>query len=175
MVYVISGGPGFGKTTLLNILEERGFRVCSEEARTILNPMLIQQDQSAIANIPENFEQRIAGHRLSFLQSTLQEDITFADRGLPDQIAYSWYKEKRPSAFIEEAVSSNRYAPFVFITPPWQEIYKQDEIRKENFEEACLIHYHIIKAYLKYGYQTVDLPFSSPEGRVEYILNFLGI
>ena len=166
MVYVITGGPGFGKTTLLNILEEKGFRVCPEEARSILD---------GNSSFPKDFEQRIASLRISFLQSTLQEDISFADRGLPDQIAYSWYKEKRPSTFIEEAVSSKRYAPLVFITPPWQEIYKQDDIRKENFEEACLIHQHITRAYLKYGYQTIDLPFSSPGMRVEYILNFLSI
>jgi len=166
MVYVITGGPGFGKTTLLRLLTEKGFRVCPEEARSILD---------GIDLLPKDFEQRIASLRLKFLNSTNQDTIAFADRGLPDQVAYSWYKKKQPSAFIEEAVSSNRYAPFVFITPPWQDIYAQDKVRKENFEEACLIHDHIIRAYHKYGYQTIDLPLSSPVTRVEYILNFLGI
>jgi predicted ATPase len=166
MVYVITGGPGFGKTTLIGLLAEKGFRVCPEEARSILD---------GIASLPGDFEQRIAGLRLKFLHSTDQETIAFADRGLPDQVAYSWYKKKQPSAFIEETVSSNRYAPFVFITPPWQDIYTSDAVRKENFEEACVIHKNIIRAYIKYGYQTIELPFSTPDMRVAYILTFLGI
>lgn len=166
MVYVITGGPGFGKTTLLNELAERGFNVCPEEARELMNE---------ISDFPREFEQKIAGLRLKFLLSSDPEKISFADRGLPDQIAYSLYKNKQPSTYIVELVSAKRYAPHVFVTPPWQDIYTSDEIRKENFEEACRIHNHIIEAYLKYGYQPVDLPFTSPARRAEFILNFLGI
>jgi predicted ATPase len=166
MVYIITGGPGFGKTSLLNELEGRGFNVCPEEARALLN---------GVSMLPTNFEQIIANHRLRFLHSADPDKVAFADRGLPDQIAYSWYKNKQPSSFIEELVSSNKYAPIVFMTPPWENIYTKDEIRKENFKEACQIHNHIIQAYLKYGYQIIDLPFSSPADRAEFILNFLGI
>jgi len=166
MVYVITGGPGFGKTTLLKELEGRGFKVCPEEARELIDGIL---------DFPKDFEQKIAGLRLRFLLSINPEKIAFADRGLPDQIAYSWYKSKQPSSFIEDLVSSNKYAPIVFVTPPWENIYRKDEIRKENFDEACQIHNYIIQAYLKYGYQPVDLPFTSPTERAEFILNFLGI
>jgi predicted ATPase len=166
MVYVITGGPGFGKTTLLNELAGKGFNVCTEEARELMN---------GISDFPKDFEQRIAGFRLKFLLSADTEKIAFADRGVPDQIAYSWHKNKQPSPFIEDLVSSNKYAPIVFMTPPWEKIYTKDSVRIENYEESCRIHSHIMEAYLKYGYQPVNLPLISPARRAEFILNFLGI
>lgn len=166
MVYVITGGPGFGKTSIINELDRKGFRICPEEARVLLE---------GTTAFPKDFERKIAEVRLNFLLSADPEEIAFSDRGLPDQIAYSWYKSKQPSPFIEEIVTLNRYAPIVFLTPPWKNIYSKDQIRKENFEEACVIHDYILQAYLKFGYQPVDLPFTSAENRVAFILNFLGI
>lgn len=173
MVYVISGGPGFGKTTVINLLAGKGFSVCSETARELL---LSDKDQtSETIKLPLDFEKRVAIERMFFLQSVDQDITAFSDRGLPDQIAYSWVKGKEPSPFIEEIVCTNRYASFVFITPPWKEIFMQDEIRKENFEEAVEIHRQIVKAYLKYDYKIIELPLVNPEMRVKFILNFLDI
>jgi len=112
---------------------------------------------------------------MSFLQSVSQDIMAFSDRGIPDQIAYSWVKGKEPSPFIEEIACTNRYASFVFVTPPWKEIFIQDEIRKENFDEAVKIHWQIVKAYLKYNYKIIELPLVNPEMRVKFILNFLDI
>jgi predicted ATPase len=74
-----------------------------------------------------------------------------------------------------DLVSENKYAPFVFITPPWDEIYIKDEIRREDFKEAVEIHEQIIKAYLKFDYKIISLPLLNPDERVKFILNFLGI
>ncbi len=175
MVYVITGGPGFGKTTVLNRLEEKGFPVCSENAREVLSSQGRSEDRVGIPEVPEGFERIMALWRLNFLQSIEKGTIAFSDRGLPDQVAYSWYKNKIPSDYIEEKALAERYAQHVFVTPPWKDIYVQDEIRKENFDEACMIHSCILKSYRKYGYETIDLPLTSPEQRVRFILNFLGI
>jgi len=175
MVYVISGGPGFGKTTILKLLGERGFPVCPENARSLLIPLLNADGSVRGISFPPGFEKSVADERVNFLSSIDLGKIAFADRGLPDQIAYSWHKKKEPSPFLEELVISNRYAPFVFLTPPWQEIYLKDEIRQEEFGEASEIHQQIVKAYLYYGYKIVNLPLAIPEVRVRFILNFLGI
>ena len=168
MVYVITGGPGFGKTTLLNLLAAYHFPVCHENARTLLSG-------EADLLFPTDFERTVAMHRANFLQNTDPGIISFSDRGLPDQIAYSAYKNKKPSSFLEEMVNANRYAPFVFLAPPWQEIYVTDQIRREKFEEALAIHDEIVKAYLKFQYKIINLPLVNPEERVQFVLNFLGI
>jgi predicted ATPase len=175
MVYVITGGPGFGKTTVLNLLAGKGFPVGSETARELLNENFTKVPTTERRYFPSDFERNVANERINFLQSIAQNTIAFADRGLPDQIAYSWYKRKEPSAFIEQAASIHKYAPFVFVTPPWQEIFVRDEIRKETFVEATEIHGLILKSYLKFGYRIVDLPLFNPELRVKYIREFLGI
>jgi len=175
MVYVITGGPGFGKTTVLNYLEEKGFPVCAESAREILASMSRDNKIAGKMEFFGDFEKIIALKRINFLHSTGANSIAFSDRGLPDQVAYSWYKNKIPSGFIEEKVVAERYAKYVFVAPPWKEIYVQDEIRKESFEEASLIHSYIIKSYHEYGYETVELPLTTPEMRVRFILNFLGM
>jgi len=175
MVFVITGGPGFGKTTVLNLLAEKGFPVGSEAARELLNKNFSQVPTTERREFPSDFERNVANERINFLQSIEQHAIAFADRGLPDQIAYSWFKGKEPSAFIEQAASMHKYAPFVFVTPPWQEIFVRDETRKETFDEATEIHALILKSYLKFGYKLIVLPLVNPGLRVKFILEFLGI
>ena len=175
MVFVITGGPGFGKTTVLNLFAGKGFPVGSEAAREFLDKNFTKVPTSEQGKFPFDFERNVAIERINFLQSIEPHIIAFADRGLPDQIAYSWYKRKEPSAFIEQAASTYHYAPFVFVTPPWQEIYVRDEIRKETFVEATEIHGLILKSYLNFGYQIIDLPLVNPEQRVKFIQGFLGI
>jgi predicted ATPase len=171
MVYVVTGGPGFGKTTLLNLLSERGFPVGDEKARELL--VSKGELEAPDSSFPKNFEKLVAEERISFLQSVSPNTIAFSDRGLPDQVAYSRYKGKEPSGFIIEASLSNRYAPTVFITPPWEEIYVRDEVRRESFEDACNLHNLILKAYLELEYELIDLPLLGPEKRAEFILSFL--
>lgn len=175
MVYVITGGPGFGKTTLLHLLAEKGFSVCPETAREILSSNESVTEWTERKKLPVDFERKVTEKRMNFLLATDPNTTAFSDRGLPDQIAYSWFKQKVPSNYIEEVVNTCRYAPYVFVTPPWKEIYSQDEIRTENFAEACEINSCVLKAYLHYGYQIIDLPLRYPEERVNFILNFLGI
>lgn len=175
MVYVITGGPGFGKTTLINLLSKLNFPVGNEAARELLYANSNNSTNGVGLIFPTDFEKNVAMERLKFLLGIAPQHIAFADRGLPDQIAYSWYKNRIPSPFIEETVKANKYAPYVFFTPPWKEIYIQDQVRKENFEDAQEIHGQIVKAYLKYGYKIVNLPLENPESRVKFILNFLGI
>src|SRR5512133_1248276 len=116
MVYVITGGPGFGKTTVLNCLKENGFPVCAESVREVLATLNPGSEISGSLKLPGDFEKIIASKRMDFLQSIDKNTVAFSDRGLPDQVAYSWYKGKTPSDFIEEKALAERYAKYVFVT-----------------------------------------------------------
>lgn len=174
MVFVITGGPGFGKTSIIGCLSDLHYPVCPEYARELLLSLPDRPQVPGASGPIVDFERLVAGERIRFMESASPEAISFSDRGLPDQLAYSWYKGKTPSSFIESAVLTARYSNPVFVTPPWKEIYTRDEVRKESFEEASAIHELIVKAYLAYGYQMVEVPPDVPAARAEFILKFLG-
>jgi len=173
MVYVISGGPGFGKTVLIEKLHELGYQVGGEIARQIM----VQQIAEGGTLLPwkdvVGFEKKVTEERIYFLHHVDIQCIAFSDRGLPDQAAFSWYKGKELSEQLKAALAANRYAKKVFLTPPWREIYQNDPIRTETFEEAVKIHDYIVKSYLENGYELIDLPFVSTEKRIEFILKSL--
>ena len=173
MIYVITGGPGFGKSTLIELLSEKGFWVGKEAAREIIGQQkLLGGDALPWKNI-QRFEALVAASRVDLFKNTPLDRVAFADRGLHDQIAYSWYKGKNESALLAELTTQYRYAPEVFVTAPWKEIYRQDPIRQESFEEACEIHRYILETYQHFGYRIIELPFVNPEKRVEFIIQHI--
>ena len=99
-------------------------------------------------------------------------DVVFLDRGIPDVLAYMDYiGDSYPQAFID-ACKSNVY-DFVFILKPWQDIFKSDNERYENFDQAQKIHEHLLETYQSYNYNLLDVPFGTIEKRTDYILNAL--
>jgi predicted ATPase len=173
MVYVITGGPGFGKSTLIQKLHELGYRVGGEIARQIIDQQIAESGDLLPWKDGLGFEKRVMDERIEFLNSVDDQQIAFSDRGLPDQVAFSWYRGKNISKQLNHALELNQYAKRVFLTPPWYQIYRNDAIRTETFFEAEKIHGFIIEAYLKFGYEPIDLPFVPPVQRIEFILKSL--
>ena len=173
MVYVISGGPGFGKTVLIEKLHEMGYQTGGEIARQIIARQIATGGELLPWKDNAGFEKKVLEERIRFLNRINFKDIAFCDRGLPDQAAFSWYKGKELSSQLKDALLVNRYAKKVFLTPPWREIYQNDQIRTESYEEAERIHSFIKKAYLENGYELIDLPFVSPDERIAYIFKML--
>ncbi|GET21222.1 AAA family ATPase [Prolixibacter denitrificans] len=173
MVYVLTGGPGFGKTLLAEKLAERGYRIGHETARA-----LIEEEQKRNGEILPwrnslEFERRVMEARIRFLEETPEEEIAFADRGLLDQAAFSYYKGKAVSDSLTFAIKKHRYATTVFIAPPWKEIYQTDAVRKETFYEAFRIHECVVKAYRENGYRLVELPKVAVEERLQFVLDYV--
>jgi predicted ATPase len=173
MVYIITGGPGFGKSILIEKLHELGYPVGGEIARQFITQQVAERGDLLPWKNAAGFEKYVIEKRVEFIKSVYIHSIAFSDRGLPDQVAFSWYKGKEISPQLNEALRENRYAKKVFLTPPWPQIFQNDQIRTETFEEAERIHQFIVKAYLNYGYELIDLPFVSPDERIGFILKSL--
>jgi predicted ATPase len=75
-------------------------------------------------------------------------------------------------ALFNEACNNHRYSK-IFLLPPWQEIYVSDNERYENFEQAKLIHNHLVETYQSYGYTLNEVPKADIETRITFILNNL--
>jgi len=173
MVYVITGGPGFGKSVLIQKLHELGYPAGGEIARQIIEQQIADGGELLPWKDALGFEKRVMTERIEFLKSIDNEIVAFSDRGLPDQAAFSRYKGKAVSSQLKEAITANYYAKKVFLTPPWRHIFRNDTIRTETFEEAEKIHHFIVEAYLDSGYELINLPFVSPDERIEFILKSL--
>jgi len=108
-----------------------------------------------------------------YLNIAEQEEFVFFDRGIPELIGYSYLINEPISNELKKATKIFRYNKWVFIAPPWQEIYQNDTERKQDFKEAIDTYTAIKKSYIESGYQIIELPKIDVLGRVNFIINKL--
>lgn len=173
---VIAGGPGTGKTSIINYLKERGF-ICYDE---ISRQITLQAREDGIEQLfltePLLFSEKLLeGRTQQFMDATNEsETVVFIDRGIPDVLAYMDYiGDTYPKHFIEACV--NHKYDHIFVLAPWQEIFTSDNERYENFEEAIEIHHHLLETYQRFGYKLIDVPFGSIKNRTDFILDSLNL
>ena len=172
-IYVITGGPGFGKTLIVEELRQLGYNCSKEFARD-----LILSEQESGGEVlpwknPKLFQQNILQKRVAFFDSIPAGAFAFADRGIPDQLAFARYRGFGTPEILSEYSQKYRYAPLVFVTPPWPEIFVNDSIRTETFDEACRIHEIVVETYISLNYQIIELPLLPPKQRTKYLLENL--
>ena len=176
---VITGGPGTGKTSVIRVLEEKGYfcfhevvRDLTLEAKRNGNPDAFHTNPLAFVDDPFRFNQIILEARLRHFRAgdELNHQVVFYDRGIPDVLAYMRYFDQ---AFPEEFAaycSLHRYDE-VIILPPWEDIYTRDEERLESFDQAMEIHQELLRMYSEFEYASLMVPRGSVEERANYIIN----
>ncbi len=172
-IHIITGGPASGKTTLLKALRKKGFKCFDEVAREVIReelakktdivPWLRLADFNAIVLERQKKQYIDAG-----------EELHFFDRGIPDNIAYHVNGNIPIHPKLHVAAKEHRYKEKVFFLGPWEEIYKNDVVRKEPFETAIKIAGHIKKAYEDLGYVVLVVPKGAVKERVKFVLTHIG-
>jgi predicted ATPase len=122
----------------------------------------------------KRFQKEIMDRRIQFYMSVQGEEIAFADRGLPDQLAFARFHRLKPPKILLENIQQYPYFPVVFIAPPWKEIYSKDMVRDESFEEAERLHQFICTTYRELGYDPVEIPRTDVPERARFITMYLG-
>lgn len=173
---VITGGPGSGKTTLIELLEAKGFPVIHEISRQVIQEAQAAGIDQLFLTDPLLFSQKLMDGRLKQFEQAKDhsEKHLFYDRGLPDVTSYMHYIEAKYPATFDAPCFNNCYDQ-VFLLPPWKSIYTQDNERYESFEQAETIHDHLLKGYEKYGYNVQLVPVGTPSERIDHILEKLEI
>jgi predicted ATPase len=169
-IFVITGGPGFGKSALINKLRSNGYLCSNEFARDTIEKQLEIDGDILPWKRPKLFQEEILRLRKEFYESVPDQTIAFADRGIPDQLAFASYKGFGMPEILKVSAEKYHYAPQVFVTPPWPEIYVNDSIRTETFQEAILIHQSVLDTYSRLNYQIIELPLLSVSERSLFIL-----
>ena len=173
-IVVIIGGPGTGKTTIIEGLLAKGFCCYPEISREVTLEAKKQGIEQLFLENPLLFSELLLEGRKKQFYNTQKEphNIVFLDRGIPDVLAYMHYIGDSYPAFFDLACREHIYTK-IFLLPPWEEIYESDNERYENFEQATLIYNHLTETYQKYGYHLIEVPKGTVEERISFILNQL--
>ncbi len=167
---VITGGPGTGKTSIINELIKRDYRCLEEISRQVTQEAQKNGIPQLFLSDPVEFSNRLLAGRISqFREADNSEGLVFLDRGIPDVLAYMKYAGQSYPEHYREACRNHIY-DHVFVLAPWQEIYESDNERYESFDQAIKIHDHLLSTYSGFNYELHDVPFGSVEERSDFIL-----
>jgi predicted ATPase len=174
--FVLTGGPGSGKTAIINGLKNSGYSCSAEAGREIIQEQVLigghalpWDDRLLFAELMLDWEMR------SYRMAKDSAGSFFFDRGVIDVLGYLQLLGQSAPEHMHKAAETFRYHRRVFIAPPWQEIFHQDRERRQDFGEAVRTYEALVETYTKYGYQLIELPRVSIEERVLFVLHHAGI
>jgi predicted ATPase len=119
--FVITGGPGAGKTTILHALAERGYICAAESARVIIRERLASgvRPRPPLAQFGHEILRRdIARYR----ETRITDHPVFFDRGIVDALGILDQQQAISPGEVEEYVRSFPYNEVVLHMPPWEAI-----------------------------------------------------
>jgi predicted ATPase len=173
--YVVTGGPGSGKSSLIDALARAGYKRSLEAGRAII------QEQVSIGGRALPWDDRMLFAEMmleremrSYREAQDEKGTVFFDRGVPDVCGYLRLIEQTVPSDVSKAAEEFRYNLLVFVAPPWKEIFCQDRERKQDFDEAARTCDALEETYRSYGYDLVPLPLASIEDRLRFVIERIG-
>lgn len=186
-LFVITGGPSVGKTSIINELEEMGEVTCVEAATD-----LIAEYQKNGVPCPwerQNFESEVYLEKVRREEESLHranmlgKSFVFADRGLLDTLVYLEVNNKLDTEEYElvtdhlSTLKLTDYYEAIFFVEPHsgnQFIADNTGVRHEDTEESIRLGNEVKKVYQNAGIPTIIVPpYMTPRERAEYVLEKL--
>lgn len=170
---VISGAPGTGKTSIINVLLNLGYHCSKEISREIISQQLKIGGSSLPWKNISAFSKLVMESRKIQFANSKKSELHFFDRSIIDIIAYlNLAKINTPPELVELACK-NRYNEKILYAPFWSKIFTNDPERRESIKNAISIDKKLKEVYEEYGYQIIEIPKTSINERVEFILSIV--
>lgn len=164
--YIITGAPGTGKTTLINLLKDKV--PCMDE---VSRRVIIDEQKNNRNGMPWEDIHRFTD--LVFELTTkelLNSNTLICDRSLLDLEAYLTVANKPIPNYLRNFPYKKNYHTTVFFAPTWFEIYCQDAQRLQEFEYCLTLEKALLEQYTKKGFEIIMLPKTSVTTRKKLVL-----
>ena len=115
--YVITGPPCCGKSTTVELLAQRGFRVRSEIARSYVDQEISRgREIQEIRSDMTRLQCEVLRRALASEKELPREELIFLDRGIPDSLAYFKLHGIDTGPYID-GLTSSRYRLVFYLEP----------------------------------------------------------
>jgi predicted ATPase len=166
--HVITGAPCCGKTTLIDLLADKGFQTVPETARLYIEgEMAKRRTVHPIREDAAALQRRLATMQLSVESDLRATDVAFLDGAVPGSLA--WYRVfgLNPNEILPECFH-HRYASVFVLDPlPFQ---PDDERVKEIAAITGYLDEWLARDYGALGYHVVRVPVLPPQERLAFVL-----
>ncbi|MBU2961877.1 AAA family ATPase [Citreicella sp. C3M06] len=168
--FVVTGGPGAGKTSLIIELARRGFHTFPESDRAIIREEMQSGGDALpwadhIAYAERMLELDLRVHSAA---QSLSGPVIF-DRGIPDILGYLTLCGLPVPPHVAAAAKATRYNARVFLVPYWDELFTQDTERKQSRAEAEATYAVMRETYIALGYEITELPRADIATRADFV------
>lgn len=170
---VFTGGPGSGKTSVIELLCQLGYQSAPEVGRKVIQAQMKSQGTALPWLDKAAFRDEMVLEEINNYECYNDAEITLYDRSIIDSYGYSALEQIPISELLLSKCRELNYCRQVFIFPPWKEIYANDTERKQDFIEAVATYHAMVNAYTRFGYDLIEVPKVSVLERAEFIIGKL--
>ena len=167
--YIITGAPGTGKTTTINLLKNT--ISCMDE---VARKVILDEQKNNSNGVPWEDINRFSDLVFNVTSKELLiSDALICDRSLLDLEAYLALENKTIPNYLQRFPYQDTYHNTVFFAPTWFDIYCQDGQRLQEFDYCLKLEKVLLEQYKNKGFNIVILPKYSVEKRTKLILKYI--
>jgi predicted ATPase len=170
MRFLLTGGPGSGKTTTIEELRALGHRTTPDVARALIQER--RKEGLAPRPDPATFGREILAAEIRQYDAVpADRGLVFFDRGIPDALCMTVACNSMSMQQATEILDARPYNPIAFLFSPVESMYLRDSERDQTFEEATLVSEEAARFYTAMGFHLVKAPLLPPRERAAFFLS----